>query len=247
MKDRLYAFMHKYVGNNTCQASITCSKDIIDAVCETSLICEEQIQSKEPMILHPVLLPAKEGFLTSSGVQFIALGVDFSYCKVPPFGVLEAFEKILSLNYLWKKVRVEGGAYGSGAHISRSKHMILWSYRDPHISKTLNAYKGAADYFKNLELSRDELERIIIGCFSRLDMPLNPQQIGQMSDNLYFRKISQTQLQAEREQLLSTTIADLQSCSLIMEQAAVSSAYCVVGNADALHQNRGLFNRLQQI
>lgn len=244
---RLNNFINKYLKNNKCHGSITCSKDILKTICKMPLICEEQIHNEDSIILYPELLPEKEGFLTSSDVQFVALSADFSRCNVPEYGVLYAFKRILSLNYLWKKVRVEGGAYGSGVRISRKYNMVLWSYRDPHIRKTLDAFKGAADYFKNLQLSEDELERIIIGCFSELDSPLSPQQIGQMSDYLYFAKISHGQLQAEREQLLNTNIADLQRCSAIMEQVAASNAYCIVGNAYTLQEKRKLFCSLQQI
>ena len=50
-------------------------------------------------------------------------------------------ETILRYEYLWKKVRVLGGAYGAFTQFMRNGNAILCSYRDPNLAETLKVYE----------------------------------------------------------------------------------------------------------
>jgi Zn-dependent M16 (insulinase) family peptidase len=65
---------------------------------------------------------------------------------------------------LWEKVRVQGGAYGAFNMFDRMSGVWTFlSYRDPNLASTLDVYRGAGAFLKNLDLSPSELERSIIG------------------------------------------------------------------------------------
>jgi len=48
------------------------------------------------------------------------------------------------------------------------------SYRDPHLTETLDIYRGAADSVCRSPVSREELEKAVIGAIGALDRPLDP-------------------------------------------------------------------------
>ena len=73
---------------------------------------------------------------------------------------------ILSYDYLWINIRVKGGAYGCMSGFKRSGESFLVSYRDPHLKRTLEVYKGVPDYIRAFEADEREMTKYIIGTIS---------------------------------------------------------------------------------
>lgn len=57
-------------------------------------------------------------------------------------------ETILRYEYLWKKVRVLGGAYGAFTQFLRDGTAILCSYRDPNLAQTIRPTKNCRHTWK---------------------------------------------------------------------------------------------------
>jgi Zn-dependent M16 (insulinase) family peptidase len=65
--------------------------------------------------------------------------------------------------YLHREIREKGGAYGGGA----SSNVGLWqfySYRDPHVTKTLETFKNSFDWLKSNDFS-DQVKIIFLWVF----------------------------------------------------------------------------------
>ena len=87
-------------------------------------------------------------------------------------GVMKVLETILRYEYLWTKIRVQGGAYGANVLFDRNGGMYLSSYRDPKLAETLTTYKNVPAFLKNFTASDREMDKYIIGTISSLDTPL---------------------------------------------------------------------------
>jgi len=76
----------------------------------------------------------------------------------------------------------------------------LLSYRDPNIINTLNVYRKAEEFISQNKISREEMEKTIIGTIGSLDKPMDPSSKGYIamirdftgltdSDRLKFRQM----------------------------------------------------------
>jgi Zn-dependent M16 (insulinase) family peptidase len=85
----------------------------------------------------------------------------------------------LSSGYLYKHIRVQGGAYGGMSQYDpMSGTFALLSYRDPNIINTLNVYREAEEFISQNKISEEELEKTVIGTIGSLDKPMDPSSKG---------------------------------------------------------------------
>lgn len=90
--------------------------------------------------------------------------------------------RILSSDYLYKNIRVLGGAYGGmSVYDPLAGHCAFLSYRDPHLLETLRVYEGAMKIISGGEISDEELEKAVIGTIGALDRPMDPSTKGYVS------------------------------------------------------------------
>ncbi|RYM04767.1 insulinase family protein [Sporolactobacillus sp. THM7-7] len=188
-----------------------------------------------------------EGLMTSSKIQYVAKGANFKALGFPYTGKLQVLRQILTLDYLWNRVRVQGGAYGCGVSLDRSGNFIFWSYRDPNLGETLTVYDEAAQYAESFHGDEYEMTKYIIGTVSRLDTPLSPKSKGEQADARYFRHIAQADIQRTRDEILSTSQADIQAFSALLKAVVDQNHICVFGSEDQIIKNKDLFEQCVDI
>lgn len=188
----------------------------------------------------------KEAFLTSSKVQYVAKAVDYKKEGYKFEGGLKVLENILDLNYLWNRVRVQSGAYGVSI-IIRHGYLLLTSYRDPNVVKTLNAYDEIGNYIANFEADEREIRKYIIGTISSFDRPLTIANKLRVASVRYITSITDDQLQKQRDEILSTTLEKIKSYSNMLNKIMKQNNICVIGNENILKQNKDLFDDLNTV
>ncbi|MEG0774025.1 insulinase family protein [Clostridium sp.] len=188
-----------------------------------------------------------EGLLTPSNVQYVAKGYNFRKLGYEYTGKLLVLKTIISLDYLWNKVRVQGGAYGGFATLVRSGNLVFVSYRDPNLVETLEAYNKAVDYVAIFEADEREMIKYIIGTISELDSPLTPSMKGEKAVSMYIRGISKEDRQREREQVLATTVNDIKSFEDLLKHVMDKNFFAVLGNDAKIKDNKELFNNLESV
>lgn len=124
---------------------------------------------------------AKEAFIDASQIQYVAKTGDFICEGYEYTGALRLLRIILSYDYLWINVRVKGGAYGCMNTFLRSGESYFVSYRDPNLSDTLDVYDRIPEYIKSFSPDERDMTKYIIGTFSALDTPMNPEAKGSRS------------------------------------------------------------------
>ncbi|MBW6486849.1 MAG: insulinase family protein [Syntrophobacterales bacterium] len=127
----------------------------------------------------------------------------------PPLFVLA---KQLSNGFLYRRIRVQGGAYGGFCRYEPSSGVFAFlSYRDPHLTETLDIYKEAMDFVSESSIPGEEVEKAIIGTIGALDRPLDPAGRGYTAMIREFSGLTDALRSSFRERVLGVTTAELQA------------------------------------
>jgi len=192
-------------------------------------------------------LPQNEGLMTSGQVQYVVKAANFRRHGYSYHGSMRVLETMLRYDYLWTKIRVQGGAYGGFANFYRNGNMILGSYRDPNLSESLQVFDQTADYLRSFKSNDREMTKYIIGTMSKMDTPLTPPMKGERAASSYIRKISQQNVQKERDEILATGIEDIRALADLVETAMKDNYLCVLGNEDKIRQSEAIFRQIVHV
>lgn len=190
---------------------------------------------------------ANEGLLTSGKVQYVAKGANFRRLGYTYSGCLKVLETIMRYDYLWNRIRVQGGAYGAFAQFERNGNMVFCSYRDPNLSETLAVYDETAGYLQSFAVDEREMTKYIIGAISHLDTPLTPQMQGERAAEYYIRGIGRADLQRERDEALAASAADIRGVAPLVADAMACNYICVLGNEEKIRSSQELFRDLIKV
>ena len=190
---------------------------------------------------------AKEAFIDASQIQYVAKTGDFICEGYEYTGALRLLRVILSYDYLWINVRVKGGAYGCMNTFLRSGESYFVSYRDPNLSDTLDVYDRIPEYIKNFSPDERDMTKYIIGTFSALDTPMNPEAKGSRSLSAYLEGITYEQIQKERNEILNAQPEDIRRLADLVEAVLKKDSICVIGNENMIKESAGLFENVEKL
>lgn len=190
---------------------------------------------------------AKEAFIDASQIQYVAKTGDFICEGYEYTGALRLLRIILSYDYLWINVRVKGGAYGCMNTFLRSGESYFVSYRDPNLSDTLDVYDRIPEYIKNFSPDERDMTKYIIGTFSALDTPMNPEAKGSRSMSAYLEGITYEQIQKERNEILNAQPEDITRLADLVEAVLKKDSICVIGNENMIKESAGLFENVEKL
>lgn len=151
-----------------------------------------------------------EAFIVAAQVACCA-----SACQVSAFtstnaAALAVGAELLEIVTLHRLIRELGGAYGSGANYNWNRGaLLLYSYRDPHINNTLDAFSLAVRKIGAGEFSVEELEAAQLNVIKFLDHPITPGHRGVVA---YSQKLTHMNFEKRRlfrKSLLSLTRDDV--------------------------------------
>ena len=138
-----------------------------------------------------------------------------------PTGAIAVVINHLNTTWLWDKIRVQGGAYGGQCMFDRySGGFTFVSYRDPNLIATLDTYDRAADFLRNADLNEVELTRNIVGTIGEVDSYRLPDAKAFDSMQRYLIGDTDEARQRLREEILSTTAADIRNFADAMAEVA---------------------------
>ena len=190
---------------------------------------------------------AKEAFIDASQIQYVAKTGDFICEGYEYTGALRLLRIILSYDYLWINVRVKGGAYGCMNTFLRSGESYFVSYRDPNLSDTLDVYDKIPEYIKSFSPDERDMTKYIIGTFSALDTPMNPEAKGSRSLSAYLEGITYEQIQKERNEILNAQPEDIRRLADLVEAVLKKDSICVIGNENMIKESAGLFENVEKL
>ena len=116
-----------------------------------------------------------QGRIIASPVAFTAqsfTSVPYNHPAAPALGIAA---NLFENKVLHKRIREQGGAYGAGASYSTmTGTFYFYSYSDPNIASTLQAFEESIHMIGDKKFSDSELEEAKLGILQSLDAPVPP-------------------------------------------------------------------------
>ena len=147
-------------------------------------------------------------------------------------------------DYLWSRIRVQGGAYGAYTQIDRNGNCLFGSYRDPNVSETLDTFSNIPAFLRAFNPSLRELTKFVIGTMSQVDRPLTPVMKADRAMSHLVRGISAQMLQQERDEILDVSVDDVKALADLVEAALAEGYRCALGSRSKLMSNKEAFEAL---
>ena len=188
-----------------------------------------------------------EAYTTSGMVQYDACAGDFAKAGFKYNGALNVLKVMMNYDYLWIRLRVQGGAYGCMSGFSPNGTGYFTSYRDPNLKETYDVYEGAADYVKNFEADERTMRKYIIGAVSGIDVPLGAADKGTRSLSAWISHTSYEKLEKHRYEMLHTDVETIRSLSGIVDAIVHSGIRCVVGSTAKIQENKDMFEKIEPL
>ena len=201
--------------------------------------CNELPSEILPTLPSGEALPAKTialcqgqtAYAVTSGVSYNAATA--RYDDLLPFsGKHLVMAKMLSLGYLWNKVREEGGAYGTFLSISRNGRIQASAYRDPHVGNTVQVFRGIADYLQAHDWTDREILGGMIGVTAEIINPQTPTFEGINNEICYLTGYTAQQRRQVLADVSNFTKKDIAAFLPVFRRLAEQGEICSVGNRE---------------
>lgn len=249
LKDKLSLVMAEVLRKGSLIISYTGEQDVEQ---EFGKVLPSFLAGLSTRSLHGVpekkpLSVLNEGFQIASKVQYVATAGNYKDAGLEYNGALEVLKVIFSYDYLWIRVRVTGGAYGSMCGFSRNGLGYFTSYRDPKLMETYEVYKQASAYVESFEADERDMTKYIIGAVAKLDNPMTPPTAGAFNFAAYLSGVTEEDLQQDRDDILGATPEKIRSLAPIVKAVTDSEVICVVGAEDKLKENEKHFGTIRNV
>ncbi len=198
-----------------------------------SLVCALPERKLAPAAAAPagadsdctVEIPADVGFSALGGNLF-ALGGKYS-------GAWPVLSSLMTFGYLWGAVRVQGGAYGTGMNVRASGDIFCYSYRDPNLAASAEAFAALPDVLEQMLAEDMPLDDIIIGTVNTTDPLLDPAGMCELSCRRCLKGTSAQSIAQLRCEILDTNAQELRSLIPTLRRFVENGVLCAVGNSSA--------------
>ncbi len=176
----------------------------------------------------------KDAIVIPAGIAYAVQGGNLKRLGGAYHGSFTLAAKIISLNYLWNEVRVQGGAYGSGINVNAKGDVFCYSYRDPNPSRSMGVYRRAADYLHRFCENKESFAELLIGAVSDGEPLLSVADESRASVENALRGVTLETKRKERKELLNASYADLLKFAELLHLLCENESSCVVGNEPLL-------------
>jgi Zn-dependent M16 (insulinase) family peptidase len=193
-----------------------------------------------------------EGLTIPAQVNYVGKGANIYGLGYRFHGSAHTITRYLRTAWLWERIRVRGGAYGSFCLFDRLSGILTFvSYRDPNLRKTLEAFDESARFLNRIELSDEELTKSIIGSIADMDKYRLPDAKGYVSMLRHLSGETDEDRQKMREEILGTTASDFRRFGDALEAVRTGGIVKVLGSQraiqDALAESPGWLNVVKVI
>lgn len=185
------------------------------------------------------LAPEKknEGFITPGQVQYVCCAGNYRDAGLDYTGAYEVLRTAMSYGYLWNQVRVLGGAYGAALMALENGRMAFYSWRDPHLTRTMQVYADAVEYIANFEADEAEMTKYVIGTMSDVDLPRNPRMEGERGLTAYLTGRTFASVQKHRDEILNITVEDVRRLAEGVKAMLSQNCCCTVGSEKKVRED----------
>lgn len=182
-----------------------------------------------PQLQTPPLRSENEAFVVPTDICYVAAGNRAQGDEAAFNGSWMVATRMLTYDYLWNTVRVQGGAYGVGFQTGFLSTMRFYSFRDPHLDETLAAYRQAPSWLETFEPDETEFEGFVVATTAGFDTPLKARALVRRQRNDYFSARTPEDRQRLRHEIITTTLDDIHAVATPLATTLAQDDICVFG------------------
>lgn len=198
-----------------------------------------EAESTTSAIVMPTLnaSTSNEHFIFPFSTNYLSRGVFCAPFSHPDFARLRIASSLVSAKFLHREIREKGGAYGGGAKFDSSGVFSYFSYRDPQVTGTMEAFDRAGEWLLRTDNYTDaEIDEAKLQVFQSVDAPVVPGEAG-LEQFLIGR--TDEMRQEYRLRLLEVGKADIQEVAerYLIGSPALQSGVCLIGPSSEVTAN----------
>lgn len=206
----------------------------------------------QPGSQAPVFKANPSGSLPRDG---LAVPVQVAHCAraLPAPGLVNPRAAALLIgahmvrfDYFLSEIRLKGNAYGAGfSYNPLAGTLLMSSFRDPHIARTLGVFDRTPDYVRRTHWSQADIDRAIIGTAKGDEKPLRPGEVTGEALTRHLQGVTPELREAFYEARLGVT-PEAASTALLetLDTGLSSSPVCVLSSREKLEEaNKTLGNK----
>ncbi|MBI2743634.1 MAG: insulinase family protein [Chlamydiales bacterium] len=176
--DRLLAVKDKVFSHKSPHLILSCDEKMYRELQKEGFFGLAKLPLKPPAIwksdfpLEPVASHARP---ISSPVAFTVQAFRSVHYIHPHSPAISCAMPLFENKIFHRKIREEGGAYGTGAAYSSSfGNFYFYAYRDPHLGQTLKVFSKSIETIASGSFDERDLEEAKLGVIQSMDMPIAP-------------------------------------------------------------------------
>ena len=251
ISNKLKSLYTRIFGKNRAIVSLAMPEKTSDRVFSAFKAVFNSIDKCSDLGLPSLILPRgiiNEAFTCASGVQYVSLCSDLGFTDDSFRRLSPLISKFLTDEILYQEIRVKGGSYGTFfTAIPNSGKIVMSSYRDPGLKKTLDVFTSVYDKIRSSMPDAEKLWQLVIGTFSRIDRPLTAYQKMCRSMNFHMCGKEFFDLKKEREELLTVDRKKFEDSISCLSRIVDSYSICVVGGESAISAAGSIFDSVNKL
>jgi len=215
------------------KARMTLSLAGDDADAARLIACVPQGTPAPAVMTAKADLPRRLALRVPSQVGYACMGDNLIAMGETPAGSIQVAANILSFDYLWNRIRVQGGAYGAGMR-TLGDGVVCYTFRDPTPGRSLGVYETLAEALKTSVDAVESVDKYIISTVAETEPLQSPRQEAMQADLAYFRGTTPADVAKRRQEILATTKESLLAWSDMLTRLPAEGGIAVIANEEAL-------------
>ncbi|MBC7472595.1 MAG: insulinase family protein [candidate division SR1 bacterium] len=180
----------------------------------------------------------KTVFVIPTKVNYVCYGVNLKTAFSGVIGgQLDVVLNHLNYDYLWSKIRAQGGAYGSRATLDKLSGVVnFWSYRDPRFEGTIKDYAKIGEYLQDLKIDKNDILNSVIGSIGKFDSYMAPRDKGWVSLIRTLTGRTYEELSQIRKQILDVSIDDFHKLGNILSTSFKDGKWAIFSSQSSFDE-----------
>ncbi len=233
--------LRDFIVNQPLTISFTGSDDSYNQLIKTLNNWSQKRQVKSLIPLKLDFTPnfnLREGLAGPVQVAYCVKSYPAPHYSNPKAPYLTLAAHLIGLGYMFDEIRFKGNAYGGGCRYeSLGQTLTFYSYRDPHISRTLEVFNNVGNYVKNADWLQEDIERSIITTTQKDSPVLRPAKATNLALDRYVTGKTTILREQYYEKMLTGTVKTVKESFLeVLEKAQNNYAVCVMSSREKLTQ-----------
>ncbi len=183
-----------------------------------------------------------EGLEIPAAVGYAALALPGSYFGEEAHALQVLIAHLLKTDYLWEKIRMNGGAYGAGASAHGLEGVFsFFSYRDPSAADSLEVFLQGLEQIAAGRFSESDVEQAVISVVGHDLRPHSPGEKSLIGLRRTLLGITDEIRREKRRTLLAAGRSSLQEEAQALTERAKNAVRVVLASRETVQEAAGRY------